>query len=72
MRAGSCFYAKYPASPGIITVSRVGLNRDKTSAFFYVGVSQGTVLGQGQLHVLRKEGDAWVELPVEIEPWWIS
>ena len=37
------FYAKYPGSPGIITVSRVGLNRDKTLAFFYVEVGWGTL-----------------------------
>lgn len=66
------FHEKYPGSPGIITVSRVGLNRDKTLAFFYVGVGQGPLSGHGQLHVLKKEGDAWVELPVEIVPSWVS
>jgi hypothetical protein len=66
------FYAKYHGSPGIITVSRVGLNPDKTLAFFYVAVGQATLSGHGQLHVLKKEGDAWVELPVEILPLWTA
>jgi hypothetical protein len=65
------FYAKYPDAYGIITVSRVGLNRDKTLAFFYVGVGQGTLLGHGQLHVL-KEGDAWIELPIDIGGAWTA
>jgi hypothetical protein len=66
------FHAKYPGSPGIVTVSRVGLNRDKTLAFFYVEVGQGPLSGHGQLHVLKKEGNAWVELPVEIFPSWTA
>jgi hypothetical protein len=66
------FYEKYPGSGGIITVSRVGLNRDKTLAFFYLGFVCGTLCGHGQLHVLKKEGDAWVELPVSIGPHWVS
>lgn len=66
------FYAKYPHAPGIITVSRVGLNRDKTLAFFYVAVGMGSLNAHGQLHVLKKEDDVWVELPVEILPWWIA
>jgi hypothetical protein len=66
------FHAEYPGSPGIITVSRVGLNRDKTLALFYVGVMQAPLLGHGQLHVLKKDGDAWVELAVEILPAWVA
>jgi hypothetical protein len=66
------FYTKYPGSPGIITVSRVGLNRDKTLAIFYVGNQRHLLLGEGQLHVLKKEGDVWVELPILIGPSWNS
>jgi hypothetical protein len=66
------FYAKYPGSPGIITVSRVGLNRDKNLAIFYVGNQRQLLLGEGRLHVLKKEGDVWVELPDAIGPSWIS
>jgi len=41
-------------------------------AFFYVGLGCGSLCGQGQLHVLKKEGDEWVEMPVEILPSWVS
>lgn len=63
------FYAKYPGSPGIITVSRVGLDSDKPLALFYVAVGQASLLGYGQLHVLKKEGEVWIELAVELESW---
>jgi hypothetical protein len=66
------FYTKYPGSPGIITVSRVGLNRDRTLAFFYVGNQSAQLAGEGRLHVLKKERDVWVELPVQIGPSWHS
>jgi hypothetical protein len=68
----NAFYAKYPGSPGIITVSRVGLNRDKTMAFFYVGNQRASLAGDGRLHVLKKEGDVWVELSIKIGPSWVS
>jgi hypothetical protein len=68
----NAFYAKYPGSPGLITVSRVGLDREKTLALFYVGLNCGGLCGHGQLHVLKKEGDVWIELPVQIGPSWVS
>ena len=66
------FYAKYPGSPGVITVSRVGLSRDKNLALFYVGLACGELCGHGRLHVLKKEGDVWIELPFQIGPSWVS
>jgi hypothetical protein len=66
------FYAKYPRSGGYITVSRVGLSLDKTLAIFYVGQLCGSLCGHGQLHVLKRDGEAWVELPVDIGPSWVS
>lgn len=66
------FYEKYPGSPGIITVSRVGLNRDRTLALLYLGNQRHWLNGEGRLHVLKKEGDVWVEQPVAIGPSWVS
>jgi hypothetical protein len=66
------FYDKYPGAPGLLTVSRVGLSREKDRALFYVGLGSGSLAGHGQLHVLKKEGDLWVEQPVEIGPSWTS
>ena len=50
------FYAKYPGSPGIITVSRVGLNRDKTLAFFYVEATAAALAGRGRPAPRPQEG----------------
>jgi hypothetical protein len=66
------FYAKYPDAYGKISVSRVGLNHDKTLAFFYMTVGHGTLNGYGQYHALKREGDAWVELPIEIGTSWTA
>jgi hypothetical protein len=66
------FYEKYPNSPGCVTISRVGLNRDKNLALFYMGVMRGSLNGEGQLYVIKKEGDEWVEQPISIGPSWES
>ena len=66
------FYAKYPDAYGIISVSRVGLNHDRTLAYFYVDVGQGSLNAHGQYHVLKKEGAEWVELPINIGGFWTA
>jgi hypothetical protein len=66
------FYERYPDAPGIITVSRVGLNRDKNLALFYMGVGRGSLNAGGQLYVLKKEGDEWVDQRISIGPSWQS
>ena len=69
---GKRFRERYPNSPGIITVSRVGLNRDTTVAVFDLGWVCGPLCGHGRLHVVKKEGDEWVEQRVQIGPMWTS
>jgi len=66
------FDQKYAGSPGIITVSRVGLNRSKDMAMFYLGFQRAPLNGHGQLHVVKKVDGEWVELPVSIGPSWES
>jgi len=66
------FYAKYPQSPGIITVSRVGFNRKGDMAMFYVGSQSDWLAGSGQIHVFRKQDGKWVEGPFSIGPMWVS
>ena len=66
------FYAKYPDAYALIDISHVGLNREKNLALFYVAVSHGPLTGHGSYHVLKKEGNMWVELPVYIGSSWIS
>jgi hypothetical protein len=66
------FYEAYPDAAGLVTVSRVGLSRDKTRALFYLGRVRGSLDGHGQLHLLEKEGGEWVERRVRIGPSWES
>jgi hypothetical protein len=66
------FYEAYPGSAGLITISRVGLSRDRTRALFYLGEVRGSTDGHGQLHLLEKEGDEWVERRVRIGSSWES
>jgi len=66
------FYEAYPGSAGLITVSRVGLSRARTRALFYLGEVRGSQDGHGQLHLLEKEGDEWVERRVRIGSSWES
>jgi len=66
------FYAKYPSSPGIITLSRVGFNQSGDLALLYVGVQRGWVDGDGQIHVFRKLGGEWKEANTRLGSSWVS
>ena len=66
------FYAKYPKSPGIITISRVGFNRGGDIAMLYVGSQSHWLAGSGQIRVFRKQNGKWVEEPVSVGPQWVS
>ncbi len=66
------FYEAYPGSIGLLTISRVGLSRDRTRALFYLGEVRGAADGHGQLHLLENEGDEWVERRVRIGSSWES
>jgi hypothetical protein len=56
------FYAKYPESGGVISMSAVGFNADKTIALVYMGHSCGGLCGGGTYHVLRKTDGKWAEI----------
>jgi hypothetical protein len=66
------FYAKYPKSPGVITVSRVGFSRKGDMAMFYMGSQSHWLAGSGQIHIFRKKDGKWVEEPSFIGPRWVS
>jgi hypothetical protein len=53
------FFSKYPNSPGILLVSRIGFNADKTEAIVYAGKSCGTLCGEGYYVRLTKIGERW-------------
>jgi hypothetical protein len=65
------FYERYPQAAGLVTVSRVGLNRETDRALFYLACCRGALASVGGLHVLEREGDVWVQ-PVCIGPLWVS
>lgn len=66
------FYTKYPKSPGIITISRVGFNKSGDMAMFYMGSQSHWLAGSGHIYVFRKQGGKWVEQPFSIGPSWVS
>jgi len=64
------FYAKYPGSQGLMTLSRVGFNREMTQALVYIGNQSHWLAGAGYCVVLAKKDGAWtVEKQVMV---WIS
>jgi hypothetical protein len=66
------FYAKYPKSPGVITISRVGFSRKGDRAMFYMGSQSHWLAGSGRIHIFRKQHGKWVEEPYSFGPSWVS
>lgn len=53
------FYDKYPGSPGIISLSRVGFNADRKQAIVYVANSCGGLCGKGYYVLVTKDSGDW-------------
>lgn len=53
------FYTRYPNSPGITTVSRIGFNADFTQALVYIGTQSHWLAGAGYYVLLEKVDGAW-------------
>jgi hypothetical protein len=53
------FYTRYPNSPGITTISRIGFNADLTQALVYVGTQSHWLAGAGYYVLLVKKGSTW-------------
>lgn len=66
------FYAKYPKSPGIITISRVGFSRRGDVAMVYIGSQSHWLAGGGRIRILRKQDGKWVVRSGSIGPRWVS
>lgn len=56
------FYRQYEDSDGLIELSAVGFNSDKTVAVVYMGHSCGALCGGGRFHVLQKKEGKWAPL----------
>jgi hypothetical protein len=57
------FYQMYPDSGGIIDLSAVGFNADKTIPIVYSGHDCGSLCGGGGFSVLQKKAGKWESLP---------
>ena len=65
------FYTKYPKSPGIITISRVGFNKAGDMAMIYIGNQYHWLAGHGGIQIFRKQNGKWVWL-TGIGGQWVS
>ncbi len=54
------FYTRYPNSPGITTVSRIGFNADFTQALVYTGTMSHWLAGAGFYILLEKSSGEWL------------
>jgi hypothetical protein len=52
-------YKRYPEATGIIRVSAIGFNPERTQALVYVERGCGATCGQGGYVLLSKEGKVW-------------
>lgn len=57
------FYKRYPDSGGIIRVSAVGFNRQKTLAIVNTGSSCNNLCGRGSFVLLKKVHGKWKAVP---------
>src|SRR5262249_22310511 len=64
------FYEKYPQSQGVMELSRVGFNRNRTQALVYRGNQSDGLAGAGGFVLLTKENGLWTIK--EWAGWWIS
>jgi len=62
------YYRRFPGSQGILTLSRVGFNAERTQALFYFSNRCGGLCGAGSYVVMEKRGRGWV-ISKEIEMW---
>ncbi|MCS7010943.1 MAG: hypothetical protein N2049_04290 [Anaerolineales bacterium] len=53
------FYTRYPNSPGLTRVSRVGFNSDYTQALVYIGTQSHWLAGAGYYVLLEKVEGQW-------------
>ena len=53
------FYKKYPRSPGLLALSRVGFNQERNQALVYVNLSCGSLCGEGTWILLEKKAGVW-------------
>jgi hypothetical protein len=53
------FHKKYPFASGLIYLSRIGFNKDKTLAVFYVANPVDSEMGKGYMVLMEKNKGGW-------------
>jgi hypothetical protein len=53
------FYEEYPGAQGILTISRVGFNSNKSLAVVYIANTASLMLASGKLFFLAKKNGTW-------------
>ncbi len=53
------FHKRFPGSHGILQFSRVGFNRDRTQALFYLGNQWDSLAGNGCFVLMGKSEGNW-------------
>ena len=62
------FYTRYPNSPGLTTISRIGFNADFTQALVYAGTQSHWLAGAGYYVLLNKVDGVW-KIDQQIMTW---
>lgn len=67
------FYSRYPNADGVLALSRVGLNNDKTQALLCVANHWNRYAGVGLYVLLKKQDDSSWEIDENLRVWnsWI-
>jgi hypothetical protein len=70
LKGGSwpAFHRRFPGSPGIVKLSRVGLSADGTQALFYASHECGVLCGGGWFVIMERRDGRW-SVEKEIEMW---
>jgi hypothetical protein len=58
-RSWDQFYEEYPGAQGILTMSRVGFNSDKSEAVVYIQNAATFMVSSGKLFFLTKKNGSW-------------
>jgi hypothetical protein len=56
----SRFHQDHPGAQGLISISRVGFNSDKTVAVVYIGIQASVMRANGTCFLLAKKNGSWV------------
>lgn len=62
------FYKKFPGATEIVSLSRVGFNKDFNRALVYIATSSGPYFGTGSYFLLSRKQNGWA-ITSEIQAW---